>query len=68
LPPPSFVDEDIIKESDETVVDQNELRKLSDEIVTKVFVDRKNHYTIFKAFDTDCDGFISYQDFTDKVR
>lgn len=36
--------------------------------MTKIFVDWKNHYTIFKAFDQDKDGYVSYQDFADKVK
>ena len=50
LPPPSFVDEDILKFS-KAEVDSSELIKVSNELVTKIFVDRKNHYTIFKSFD-----------------
>lgn len=63
------MDEDLLKSGvNETEVDRKEIMKLSNEIVTKIFVDRKNHYTIFKQFDQDKDGFVSYQDFADKVK
>jgi len=68
LPPPSFVNDAIIASKEEGDVQTKEIQKLSDEITNKVFFDRKNHFTIFKAFDVDNDGFISYQDFADKVK
>jgi Ca2+-binding EF-hand superfamily protein len=43
------------------------VKDLSEKLVTKVFTDRKSQYTIFKSFDTDGDGFVSYNDFIKRV-
>jgi len=49
-------------------VNLEEVKKLSEKVVTKIFTDRKNNYTIFKSFDRDNDGFVSHKDFVDKVK
>jgi len=48
--------------------DLQEVRKLSEKLVDKVFTDYRNHYTTFKKFDQDNDGYVSYDDFVGKVK
>ena len=44
-----------------------EVRDLSQKLVEKCFLAPNNFYQMFKDFDTDGDGYVSYQDFADKV-
>ena len=62
-PPPSLVD----KELPQPESNMSKVKKLSERLVTKIFTDRKSQYTIFKSFDTDGDGYVSYNDFIKRV-
>jgi hypothetical protein len=66
-PPPEFVNEDLgFTQSIKIDGDNNNAKRIRDllsEIETRTFVSKPKTYSLFKEFDVDGDGFISYKDF-----
>lgn len=52
----------------EDQIHQPSVKRMTKKLVDKLFVNQKNHYQTFKDFDKDHDGFVSYRDFSDKVK
>ena len=66
-PPPEFVNEDLgLTQPIKIEGDNNNAKRIRDllvEIETATFVAKPSTYKIFKDFDVDGDGFVSYKDF-----
>ena len=66
-PPPAFVNEELGFVQPLDVNSDNSkarrVREILDQIETQSYVEKPNTYKIFKKFDVDGDGFISYKDF-----
>jgi Ca2+-binding EF-hand superfamily protein len=70
-PPPSKVNDGLIQEDTGNVIDkfyQQRVKNLADKIVTKALNAAHSKYQCFKSFDIDGDGYVSYQDFVNKVK
>jgi hypothetical protein len=61
-PPPTDVNKEIPKEV-EGDPHNHRIRSLLNQMEDKVFDGKVKLYHVFKKFDKDCDGFISYDDF-----
>ena len=48
--------------------DQGSVSKLSQKLVDKVFMNNGNFFSTFKDFDVDGDGYVSYQDFSNRLK
>lgn len=70
-PPPSGVNAGLNLSENENIKDkfyQQRIKILADKIVSKALDSSHSKYNCFKMFDKDDDGYISYKDFTDKVK
>lgn len=65
-PPPELSNIDVAHIGE--TVDKRGVKKLCEKLVEKLITtERKSHYTMFKQFDMDGDGYISYTDFVKKI-
>lgn len=70
-PPPSLVNNGLVELGEENVKDKfyiQRVKALADKIVDKALGSTNSKYQCFKSFDVDDDGYISYQDFANKVK
>ena len=66
LPPPKEVNSGLSEVTSEKE-DKKQLFRITKKLVEKVFQDPKSHFTTFRAWDQDGDGYVSYQDFVTKM-
>lgn len=70
-PPPSKVNAGLDNFDDSNIKDKfymQRIKTLADKIVNKALNSTHSKYQCFKSFDVDDDGYISYKDFSDKVK
>lgn len=64
-PPPTDVNTGISTEGiSDSDMHNNKIRKLLNEMEDKVFMGKTKLYNVFKKFDKDNDGYVSYEDFS----
>jgi len=54
--------------NEEILIDNKRMRELIEEIQTKTFADKKLLYKIFKEYDCDKDGYVSYKDIKERFK
>lgn len=61
-PPPDGLARKYLKSAEDKEVPAERMRELVQEIEDKTFENKQYHYKVFKDYDCDCDGYVSYSD------
>jgi len=61
-PPPDNLARNFLQDIEDREVSDKRMREIVEEIQDKTFRNKQYHYTIFKEYDHDSDGYVSYND------